>query len=66
MVPDGKPGCLVAHLHPRSVTLKLSLTSEEETSSGSQKSLGNNTDNKVTSTLLLPKKKHFQKISNNF
>lgn len=56
MVPGGRPGCLLVHFHPRSVTLKLSLTSKEATSSGSQNNLGNNPENKVTFTLLLPRK----------
>lgn len=47
---------MVADFRPRSVTLKLSLTSEKETSPGSQNSPGNNLENKMTSTLLLPRK----------
>lgn len=56
LVPGGGPGCLVAHFHPRSVTLKQSLTSEEEISSCCQNSPANDLEN-----FTIAKKKNFQK-----
>lgn len=56
LVPSGGPGCLVAHFHPRSVTLKQPLTGEEEVSSDCQNSPDNDLEN-----FTIAKKKHFQK-----